>query len=197
MDGSETMQNPNGNVQNPGENAQTGQGNAGENSGVAASPKTGDDGKIIFYIALFVLSGVGITTLLLSGKRKTILSVLLCTCMLVPLAVSILPAYAAETEAVSHTAEVSTVVRVAGKEITLGAKVIYTLPESSQPGNDDNTEEGRNVLVAYFSATNTTERLAEYLAEGNGADLYEIVPEIPYTSADLNYAILPAEPLLR
>ena len=43
------------------------------------------------------------------------------------------------------------------------------------------------VLVAYFSATNTTKSLAEYIANGLGADIYEIVPETPYTSADLNY----------
>lgn len=46
---------------------------------------------------------------------------------------------------------------------------------------------GASVLVAYFSATNTTKPLAEYLAGGLDADLYEIVPETPYTSADLNY----------
>lgn len=43
------------------------------------------------------------------------------------------------------------------------------------------------VLVAYFSATNTTEKLAEYLSDGLGADLYEILPQVPYTDADLNY----------
>lgn len=43
------------------------------------------------------------------------------------------------------------------------------------------------ILIAYFSATNTTERLAGFIADGLQADLYEIVPEIPYTSADLNY----------
>ena len=43
------------------------------------------------------------------------------------------------------------------------------------------------MLVAYFSATNTTKPLAEYIADGLDADLYEIVPETPYTSADLNY----------
>lgn len=44
-----------------------------------------------------------------------------------------------------------------------------------------------NVLVAYFSATNTTKPLAEYIADGLDADLYEIVPETPYTSADLDW----------
>ena len=43
------------------------------------------------------------------------------------------------------------------------------------------------VLVVYFSATNTTKPLAEYIADGLGADIYEIVPATPYTSADLNY----------
>lgn len=43
------------------------------------------------------------------------------------------------------------------------------------------------VLVDYFSATNTTRPLAEYAADILGADLYEIVPEVPYTDADLAY----------
>lgn len=42
-------------------------------------------------------------------------------------------------------------------------------------------------LVAYFSATGTTKRAAEKLAERTGADLYEIVPAQPYTSADLDW----------
>ncbi len=45
----------------------------------------------------------------------------------------------------------------------------------------------QKVLVAYFSATNTTKKIAGYIADGLDADLYEIVPEQPYTSADLNY----------
>ena len=43
-------------------------------------------------------------------------------------------------------------------------------------------------LVAYFSATNHTKGIAEQIAEITGADLYEITPAIPYTSADLNYS---------
>lgn len=42
-------------------------------------------------------------------------------------------------------------------------------------------------LVAYFSATGTTARLAETLAEAIGADIFEIEPEVPYTQADLNW----------
>ncbi|MEE0845794.1 MAG: flavodoxin [Eggerthellaceae bacterium] len=42
-------------------------------------------------------------------------------------------------------------------------------------------------LVAYFSASGTTAKRARKLAQEAGADLYEIKPAIPYTSADLNW----------
>ena len=42
-------------------------------------------------------------------------------------------------------------------------------------------------LVAYFSASGVTEKLAKELAAVVGADLFEIRPEIPYTKADLNW----------
>ncbi|MDE7268105.1 MAG: flavodoxin [Lachnospiraceae bacterium] len=61
----------------------------------------------------------------------------------------------------------------------------YTFDLSSVELNP-NTEDVK-VLVAYFSATNNTEGVAKKIANGIKADLYEIVPEVPYTSADLNY----------
>mgnify|MGYP002526367490 CR=1 FL=1 len=42
-------------------------------------------------------------------------------------------------------------------------------------------------LVAYFSASGRTAKLAKTLADTAGADLYEIKPMEPYTSADLNW----------
>lgn len=42
-------------------------------------------------------------------------------------------------------------------------------------------------LVAYFSASGVTARAAKELAEAANADLYEIRPEVPYTSADLDW----------
>ena len=42
-------------------------------------------------------------------------------------------------------------------------------------------------LVAYFSASGVTADVAGKLAEATGADLYEIRPETPYTSADLDW----------
>ena len=59
-----------------------------------------------------------------------------------------------------------------------------TLPESAP---EQESDEGLKILVAYFSATNTTEGVAEKIADSLSADLYEIVPEQPYTDDDLNY----------
>lgn len=42
-------------------------------------------------------------------------------------------------------------------------------------------------LVAYFSASGTTAKVAKTLAEAADADLYEIRPATPYTRADLNW----------
>lgn len=42
-------------------------------------------------------------------------------------------------------------------------------------------------LVAYFSAQGHTKRIAEDLAGIIGADLFEIVPEVPYTAADIKW----------
>ena len=42
-------------------------------------------------------------------------------------------------------------------------------------------------LVAYFSASGVTKKAAELLAKAAGADIYEIKPKVPYTSADLNW----------
>ncbi|MBR2531036.1 MAG: NAD(P)H-dependent oxidoreductase [Lachnospiraceae bacterium] len=43
------------------------------------------------------------------------------------------------------------------------------------------------ILVAYFSASGTTQKVAKTLAEAIGADLFEIRPETPYSKADLNW----------
>ncbi|MBQ3366219.1 MAG: flavodoxin [Acidaminococcaceae bacterium] len=42
-------------------------------------------------------------------------------------------------------------------------------------------------LVAYFSASGITAKVAKKMAETIGADLFEIKPEIPYSGADLNW----------
>lgn len=66
------------------------------------------------------------------------------------------------------------------------AQVAAVLLNLSRAGTDTPSQESRT-LVAYFSATNNTEHIANHIAAIRSADLYEIVPETPYTSSDLNY----------
>ena len=42
-------------------------------------------------------------------------------------------------------------------------------------------------LVAYFSASGVTKRVAEKVADVLEADIFEIAPETPYSAADLDY----------
>ena len=42
-------------------------------------------------------------------------------------------------------------------------------------------------LVAYFSASGVTRKVAEALSEAANADLYEIKPKVPYTKADFDW----------
>lgn len=42
-------------------------------------------------------------------------------------------------------------------------------------------------LVAYFSASGVTAKVADMLADAVGADIYEIRPAAPYTKADLDW----------
>ena len=57
----------------------------------------------------------------------------------------------------------------------------HTLPENDTPAAVS------NVLIAYFSCTGTTKGVAEHIEAKTGGTLYEIVPQIPYTEADLDY----------
>ena len=42
-------------------------------------------------------------------------------------------------------------------------------------------------LVAYFSASGVTAKVADMLADAIGADIHEIKPKVPYSKADLNW----------
>lgn len=42
-------------------------------------------------------------------------------------------------------------------------------------------------LVAYFSVSGNTKKAAEKIAAEEGADVFEIVPEVPYTEADVDW----------
>lgn len=47
--------------------------------------------------------------------------------------------------------------------------------------------ETSKVLVTYFSATGTTAKVARNIADVSGGELFEIMPQNPYTDADLNW----------
>ena len=48
-------------------------------------------------------------------------------------------------------------------------------------------KQNQKAVVAYFSATGTTKRVAENLSKAINADIYEIKPSVSYTSDDLNW----------
>lgn len=61
-------------------------------------------------------------------------------------------------------------------------------PESSkEDAGKQETGQGKDTLVVYFSATGTTKGVAEKIAAATDADMYEIVPAEPYSSADLDW----------
>jgi len=67
-----------------------------------------------------------------------------------------------------------------------------SVPDKSQTAENSVEGEGEavvdnKILVVYFSCTGTTESLAGYAADILGANLYEIVPEKPYSEEDLVY----------
>ena len=62
-------------------------------------------------------------------------------------------------------------------------------------GNPDGDDGGASkppattseILIAYFSCTNTTGAIAEHIQAETEGTLYEIVPQVPYTEDDLKY----------
>ncbi|MCD7863366.1 MAG: aldo/keto reductase [Lachnospiraceae bacterium] len=57
----------------------------------------------------------------------------------------------------------------------------------SGSSSESNFLAGSNLLIAYFSCTGTTEQIAGWIASETGADIYEIIPDDPYTEEDLAY----------
>lgn len=55
-------------------------------------------------------------------------------------------------------------------------------------GSTEETTTDGKALVVYYSATGTTKRVAQLIADAIGADLFEVEPAEPYTTADLNYS---------
>lgn len=62
-----------------------------------------------------------------------------------------------------------------------------TSDEKQNSEKSTNVEGNGKVLVVYYSATNHTKNVAEKLSENLGGDTFEIIPEDPYTSDDLDW----------
>lgn len=58
--------------------------------------------------------------------------------------------------------------------------------EKNSSENTDKISNGKT-LVAYYSATGSTKKAAQYIASATGGDLFELVPVTPYSDADLNW----------
>lgn len=81
--------------------------------------------------------------------------------------------------------------------LLLGILMVFTLascagktPDADDAGNTTGTNTPPvtgKALIVYFSASGNTERVAGYLAEATGGDLFELVPVTPYTDEDLNW----------
>ena len=67
------------------------------------------------------------------------------------------------------------------------AAVAMALPACGQNVKKQSTE--MKTLIAYFSATGTTEAVARNLAAVTGGTLYEIKPKVKYTAADLDWTV--------
>ena len=73
------------------------------------------------------------------------------------------------------------------QEASLKEKHFQTIDEYAYKSTQKGIDVSTKTLVVYFSCTGTTELVAEYITEILGADSYQIVPEDPYTEADLAY----------
>lgn len=60
-----------------------------------------------------------------------------------------------------------------------------TTEEDSEAAAD--TEDGGKILVVYYSASGHTEEVAIDIADVLGADIFELVPQTPYTDEDLDW----------
>ena len=70
---------------------------------------------------------------------------------------------------------------------TLVASLMVQGAVTTAMAQNNDIMSNNKTLVAYFSATGTTMEAATKLAKAAHADLHEIIPQVPYTPADLNW----------
>ena len=76
---------------------------------------------------------------------------------------------------------------LAGCSSTAGNTTASSDKTEATSASSGNTDQGK-VLVAYFSASGNTEKIAKMIADDTNADTFVITPAQPYTDDDLNYS---------
>ena len=75
----------------------------------------------------------------------------------------------------------------AGNETAETQSAATAARNEEKGANTDLIQEGKN-LVVYFSASGNTKNVAELIAAETNADMFELIPKDPYTTADLNWS---------
>lgn len=98
---------------------------------------------------------------------------------------------AAQNEATSSSSDNAEEATEAPEETDTIENTETPTPAESEDSSDtaatDDTESDGKTLVVYYSATGTTEGVAQTIADAAGGDLFEIQPVEPYTDEDLNW----------
>ena len=107
------------------------------------------------------------------------------TVLTIPTSVTSIEKYAISDSAITKinyngtSAEWETLMAASSKYWDMGKETVEVV--------FSDTTRTSHILVAYFSCTGNTEKIAGYIAEFTGGTLYQITPAEPYTNADLNY----------
>ncbi len=72
------------------------------------------------------------------------------------------------------------------KLLVLVIALLFAFHFAMAEGNEAAADE-KKILVVYFSATGSTERVAQTIAEAVGGDLFALAPVEPYTDEDLDW----------
>lgn len=91
------------------------------------------------------------------------------------------------SEKVDHTANTQPDAKETSQDDDKKETDLNTPESSKDDAGKQETGQGKDTLVVYFSATGTTKGVAEKIAAVTDADMYEIVPAEPYSSADLDW----------
>lgn len=112
-------------------------------------------------------------------------------CVLATILMFALAACGQQSSQQSQASSESQTVQNSNEETPVSSEIeeMSQTSSSSEESSDtaETKNEGSKTLVVYFSASGNTEAVAETITETLDAELYELVPETPYTEADLDW----------